>query len=52
MANRNTQGFGLVAAGTLGDQLQQLLVRVNTKSTLVMQQLYITAKRLLLVLVT
>ena len=52
MANRNTQGFGLVPAGTLG-QLQRLLVKqVSTKSMRVMLQLSFKVVLYLLLLVT
>ena len=45
MANRNTQGFGLIPAGRLGeDHLSK--VKVNTKSMLATAQLYTMAKLL------
>jgi hypothetical protein len=51
MANRNEQGFGLVAQELLA-QRQRLLVKANTKSMRVMQLLYFMVDVLLLLLVT
>ena len=39
MANRNTQGFGLIPAGTMGDH-HLFKVKGNTKSMLATAQLY------------
>ena len=41
MANRNTQGFGLMPAGTLGST-PAILVKVSTKSMRVILLLYTT----------